>query len=60
LKLARALLAIVLALLASAAFAQPAERLDVYLFWATGCPHCEREIEFLKRLETEEPRLRIH
>jgi thiol-disulfide isomerase/thioredoxin len=60
LTLPRALRAIVLALLAPAAFAQPAERLDVYLFWATGCPHCEREIAFLERLEKEEPRLRVH
>jgi thiol-disulfide isomerase/thioredoxin len=58
--LARALRALVLALLAPAAFAQPAERLDVYLFWATGCTHCEREIAFLERLEKEEPRLRVH
>jgi thiol-disulfide isomerase/thioredoxin len=44
----------------AAAGAQPAGRVDVYLFWAFGCPHCEREIEFLKRLERGEPRLRGH
>ena len=26
-----------------------AEAVDVYVFWRMGCPHCEREIEFLKR-----------
>jgi len=56
----RALLATSLfALLAAAAGAQPAGRVDVYLFWAFGCPHCECEIDFLKRLEAEEPRLRV-
>jgi hypothetical protein len=47
-------------LLALPAAAQPSERVDVYLFWAFGCPHCAREIEFLKRLEAVEPRLRAH
>jgi hypothetical protein len=59
-KLARTLAALALALLAFAAGAQPRERVDAYLFWGMGCPHCEREIEFLKRLEAEEPRLRVH
>jgi len=56
----RTLAALVLALLAFAAGAQPRERVDAYLFWGMGCPHCEREIEFLKRLEAEESRLRVH
>jgi thiol-disulfide isomerase/thioredoxin len=59
-KFARTLAALALALLAFAAVAQPQERLDAYLFWALGCPHCEREIDFLKRLEAEQPRLRVH
>ena len=58
--LARILCALFLALLAPLAPAQAAERLDVYLFWASGCPHCEREIGFLERLEAAEPRLRVH
>jgi len=33
---------------------------DVYLFWALGCPHCERATAFLDRLEKEAPRLRVH
>jgi thiol-disulfide isomerase/thioredoxin len=59
LRLVRTLAALALALLAFAAGAQPAGRVDVYLFWAEGCPHCEREIAFLKRLETGEPRVRV-
>ena len=54
------LAALFFALSAVTAAAQPSGRVDLYLFWAIGCPHCEREIEFLKRLEAEEPRLRVH
>lgn len=49
-----------LALCANAAGARAAEQVDVYLFWAIGCPHCEREIAFLRRVEAEEPRVRVH
>lgn len=28
---------------------------SVYLFWVSGCPHCEREIKFLKELQHELP-----
>lgn len=35
-------------------------QIKVYLFWAAGCPHCEREIDFLKRLETEYPQVSVH
>lgn len=55
-----ALAALAFALLALAAGAQPSGQVDVYLFWALGCPHCEREIEFLTRLEAGESRLRVH
>ena len=58
--LGRALAAVLFALLAGSAAAQPAPQVQVYLFWGDGCPHCEREIAFLKRLETEEPRARVH
>jgi len=54
------LAALALALLAFAAAAQAPKRVDVYLFWAKGCPHCEREIEFLKRLEAGDADLRVH
>jgi len=56
----RTLAALLLALLAFAAGGQPQKQVQAYLFWGIGCPHCEREIGFLKRLEAEEPRLRVH
>lgn len=40
--------------------ARAVERVDVYLYWAIGCPHCEREIAFLKRVEAGEPRMQVH
>ena len=49
-----------LVLSACATGARAVERVDVYLFWATGCPHCDREIAFLKRIEAGEPRVRVH
>jgi cytochrome c biogenesis protein CcdA len=52
--------ALVLAWPAAGAQSQPPERLDAYVFWALGCPHCERELEFLKGVEAAEPRLRVH
>jgi hypothetical protein len=55
------LTALLLALAAPLArAADSASALDVYLFWALGCPHCERATTFLERLEKEEPRLRVH
>ena len=57
---ARLLAALAFALFALAGAAQPQEQVDLYLFWGKGCPHCEREIEFLQRLETEQPQLRVH
>jgi thiol-disulfide isomerase/thioredoxin len=54
------IIAITLALAAaSAAWAQLSYPVTVTLFWAEGCPHCEREIDFLKRLEAEESRLTV-
>jgi thiol-disulfide isomerase/thioredoxin len=58
--LLRLLAALAFVLAAMAGAVQPPERVEVYLFWGKGCPHCEREIEFLKRLEAAEPRVRIH
>jgi len=29
-------------------------QVDVYLFWSLGCPHCEREIEFLNKLSARD------
>ena len=36
-----------------------AAQTHVYLFWGQGCPHCERAIDFLKRLEIGDARLRV-
>lgn len=63
--LAAAIFVVALALLAAGSRAQsPADagtmRADVYLFWAQGCPHCDRAIQFLKRLEAEEPHVHVH
>lgn len=46
-------------LLASPTGAAAATPPDVYLFWGRGCPHCERAIDFLQRLEAEDARLRV-
>ena len=40
--------------------AEGAERpLDVYLFWAEGCPHCSNEIDFIRQWTGKEPQVRI-
>ena len=57
---ARMLALALLVLTACVTGAAAAERVDVYLFWAIGCPHCERAIAFLKRVESVEPRVRVH
>ena len=53
-RLALAMFLAVLALPAAGA------QLDVYLFWGIGCPHCEREIEFLERVAAGNPEVRLH
>jgi hypothetical protein len=53
----RAALALLVFLLAVPA---TAEAVDVYLFWRIGCPHCEREIEFLDRLAAANPDVKVH
>jgi thiol-disulfide isomerase/thioredoxin len=55
-----AVAALVLAMLAPLAGAQAPAKTDLYLFWSETCPHCRDEIEFLKRLEADKPRLRVH
>ena len=44
------LLFIPLSMLTSAALAAT---VDIHLFWAVGCPHCERAIDFADRLAAE-------
>jgi hypothetical protein len=54
------LAAIALALVAPVSLAQdnPAPA-KVYLFWVAGCPHCEREIDFLQRLVKQQPQVEV-
>jgi glutaredoxin len=47
-------------LLSTLAAPAAAAAVDVYLFWGVGCPHCEREIEFLDRLAAANPEVRLH
>jgi len=55
------LAALLLALAAPLArAADSALSVDVYFFWALGCPHCDRAMTFFERLEKEEPRVRVH
>lgn len=37
-----------------------ARTVDVYVFWREGCPHCEKEIDFLAALAARKPALRVH
>jgi glutaredoxin len=50
---------LVAALLACDARGQ-AHTTDVYVFWQRGCPYCEREIDYLTRLEMRDPAVRAH
>jgi len=60
------ILVFLLASLAGAARGEPpqpgpyARQVEVYLFWRSGCPHCEREREFLARLAAARPAVRVH
>jgi glutaredoxin len=36
-----------------------ADGADVSVFWRVGCPHCERELEFLRGLQARDPSLRV-
>jgi hypothetical protein len=56
----RALSATVLLLLCAGAWTDDARLVDVYLFWREGCPHCEHAMEFLRRIEKEQPQMRAH
>jgi thiol-disulfide isomerase/thioredoxin len=53
---------VIAALLFPAAFSGFAveKPINLYFFWSHGCPHCEREKIFLKKLEEKYPRLKIH
>jgi hypothetical protein len=36
-----------------------ADTVNIYLFWREGCPHCERAITYVHRLETENPSVHV-
>lgn len=36
------------------------EKVDLYLFYGQGCPHCAKEEEFLKELEDKYSNLQVH
>ena len=55
---ATVLAAVGLASHTSPTFAAAAEA-RIYLFWAEGCPHCQRAIGFLQRLHEEDPRIGV-
>lgn len=33
---------------------------NVYLFWAQGCPHCIKEKEFLEKIEKKHRNVKIY
>jgi glutaredoxin len=37
----------------------PTGKIIVYFFWGRGCPHCEREMRFLRELKRSQPSLEI-
>lgn len=36
------------------------DKVDLYLFYGKGCPHCAKELTFLKELEDQYPNLQVH
>ncbi len=51
------LLSVLLLPIASEADGQSKPATTLYLFWGRGCPHCEREMEFLRTLRARYPSL---
>ncbi len=39
--------------------AASAGEVNIYFFWAEGCPHCEKENEFFDRYEAENPQVAV-
>lgn len=59
------LFVILLSLLVSPVIAEEittksSEEVDIYFFWAHGCPHCNSEKDFLNKLEQKYSNLDIH
>jgi glutaredoxin len=55
----RLLLIVLLLAMAPPRMLLAAEAADVSVFWRVGCPHCEREIEFLRALQARDPSVRV-
>lgn len=39
---------------------QSSEQIDIYFFWAEGCPHCANEKPFLEKLENKYDNIIVH
>lgn len=52
--------AFLLAIVTTGLQARAEPRVDVYLFWSADCPHCQRAMAFLERLERADKRLVVH
>ncbi|MBU4369693.1 hypothetical protein KKG58_02920, partial [Patescibacteria group bacterium] len=46
--------------LAQTDFSTSDNGIDVYFFWAHGCPHCSDEKPFLEKLEQKYSNLKVH
>ncbi len=47
-------------ILSSGDFNNPENKVDLYFFWANGCPHCADEKPFLEKLEQKYPEVKIY
>ena len=36
------------------------KKVNIYFFWGEGCPHCEKEKPFLKKLEKKYPEVKVY
>lgn len=46
--------------LAGAESAPALHSVEVHVFWAEGCPHCEKALRFLRQQAAADPKLRLH
>lgn len=51
---------VILAFFVFVPLVQASEKIDVYLFYGNGCPHCEKEEDFLNELKKENQDIEIH
>lgn len=57
--LGKCLAVLCLLLVAGQAWAASAAQLEIRIFWSEGCPHCERALAFLDRLEATQPNVSV-